>query len=79
MAEEAYTRASRSPAIADTLGWLLYQKGDIDRAEWLLAQAAKRGAKPQIRFETSSDRSDPWPVVGRVRLWECFPVDPRIW
>lgn len=39
-AERAYRAAPRSPAIADTLGWLLYQKGGaLDRAEALLGQA----------------------------------------
>jgi tetratricopeptide (TPR) repeat protein len=40
-AERAYRAAPRSPAVADTLGWLLYQKGGaLDRAGTLLAQAA---------------------------------------
>jgi tetratricopeptide (TPR) repeat protein len=40
-AERAYRAAPRSPAVADTLGWLLYQKGGaLDRAETLLSQAA---------------------------------------
>ena len=40
-AERAYRAAPRSPAIADTLGWLLYQKGGaLDRAGTLLTQAA---------------------------------------
>jgi len=40
-AERAYRAAPRSPAVADTLGWLLYQKGGaLDRAEALLSQAA---------------------------------------
>jgi tetratricopeptide (TPR) repeat protein len=40
LAERAFRSAARSPAVADTLGWLLYQKGDLERAEALLAQAA---------------------------------------
>jgi len=40
-AERAYRAAPRSPAVADTLGWLLYLKGGaLDRAEALLGQAA---------------------------------------
>ena len=40
-AERAYRAAPRSPAVADTLGWLLYQKGGaLDRAGTLLTQAA---------------------------------------
>ena len=41
LAERAHALAPRSPAIADTLGWILYQKGDLGRAESLLAQAAR--------------------------------------
>src|SRR3990172_3037654 len=40
LAERAYARAPGSSAIADTLGWILYQKGELDRAERLLGQAA---------------------------------------
>jgi Flp pilus assembly protein TadD len=40
LAERAYQRVPRVPAIVDTLGWLLFQKGDLARAEKLLAQAA---------------------------------------
>ena len=40
LAERAYQRAPGLPAVADTLGWLLYQNGELARAEKLLAQAA---------------------------------------
>jgi len=39
-AEKAYSLAPRSPAIADTLGWLLVERGDAKRGIELLAQAA---------------------------------------
>ena len=36
---------------ADTLGWLLYLKGDLTRAEKLLAQAvAAEPRNPQMRY-----------------------------
>ena len=41
LAERAFRAAPGSPAVADTLGWLLYQKGTLDRAETLLTQAVK--------------------------------------
>jgi putative PEP-CTERM system TPR-repeat lipoprotein len=39
-AEKAYAAAPNSPAIADTLGWLLVEKGDAKRGTELLAKAA---------------------------------------
>jgi tetratricopeptide (TPR) repeat protein len=39
LAEDAYRRAPTSAAIADTLGFALYRKGDLARAEKLLSQA----------------------------------------
>jgi len=51
LAEQAYRRAPRSPAIADTLGWLLYQKGDVERAEPLLVEAVRTApTDPRIRY-----------------------------
>jgi putative PEP-CTERM system TPR-repeat lipoprotein len=40
VAEKAYTLAPRNPAIADTLGWLLVERGDSKRGVEILAQAA---------------------------------------
>jgi putative PEP-CTERM system TPR-repeat lipoprotein len=39
-AEKAYAAAPNSPAIADTLGWLLVEKGDAKRGTEILAKAA---------------------------------------
>jgi putative PEP-CTERM system TPR-repeat lipoprotein len=39
-AEKAYAAAPNNPAIADTLGWLLVEKGDAKRGTELLAKAA---------------------------------------
>ena len=41
LAERAHQRAPGNAAIADTLGWVLYQRGSLERAESLLAQAAQ--------------------------------------
>lgn len=41
LAERAHQRAPKHAAIADTLGWILYQRGSLERAETLLAQAAQ--------------------------------------
>jgi Flp pilus assembly protein TadD len=51
LAEQAYRRAPASAAIADTLGFALYRKGDLNRAEKLLAQAVSRAPKNgEIRY-----------------------------
>jgi len=42
LAERAYGRAPTSPAVADTLGWVLYLKGDLERAETLILEALRR-------------------------------------
>ena len=41
LAEKAHAAAPNSAAIADTLGWALYQKGDLARAEEILTRVAK--------------------------------------
>src|SRR5262249_31012622 len=41
LAERAHRRAPRSPGVADTLGWILFQQGSLDRATQLLEQAAR--------------------------------------
>ena len=42
LAERAYGRAPTSPAVADTLGWVLYLKGDLERAEGLILEALRQ-------------------------------------
>jgi cellulose synthase operon protein C len=50
-AEAALARAPASASVADTLGWLVYQKGDLPRAQKLLAQAvAAEPRNPQMRY-----------------------------
>ncbi len=39
LAERAYGKAPNSPPVMDTLGWLNYQKGNLDRAEELVKAA----------------------------------------
>ena len=41
LAENAYDRAVESPAIKDTLGWILVRNGDIERGAKLLREAAR--------------------------------------
>ena len=51
LAERAYGAAPRSPAVADTLGWLLYKNGALERAETLLTQATGGAPdNPEIRY-----------------------------
>jgi tetratricopeptide (TPR) repeat protein len=51
LAEEAYRRVPSNAYISDTLGFALYRKGNLDRAEKLLAQAASRAPKNgEIRY-----------------------------
>jgi Flp pilus assembly protein TadD len=41
LAEKAHAAAPQSLAVADTLGWALYQKGELARAEEILTRVAK--------------------------------------
>ncbi len=51
LAEKAYAVAPNNAAVADTLGWALYQKGDLTRAEELLTRVAKaRPAAGEVRY-----------------------------
>lgn len=45
LAEQAYKNSPASPAVADTLGWLLHRTGDHSRAVPLLKQAAEANDK----------------------------------
>lgn len=48
LAERAHQRAPGHAAIADTLGWILYQRGSLERAETLLAQAAQAAPRSAL-------------------------------
>jgi tetratricopeptide (TPR) repeat protein len=51
LAEKAHAAAPNSAAVADTLGWALYQKGDLARAEELLTRVAKAApASGEVRY-----------------------------
>src|SRR5262249_10581308 len=51
LAQVAYTGAPRNPSSADTLGWILFLKGDLAGAERLLGQAqTAEPNNPQIRY-----------------------------
>ena len=51
IAERAMQVAPRSPIVADTLGWILYRKGDVDRAQKFLEQAAAGLPQdPSVRY-----------------------------
>jgi len=51
LAERAHHKRPRNGAIADTLGWILYQQRSLDRAALLLEQAAEAlPTEPQVRY-----------------------------
>lgn len=51
IAEAAFRLAPKQPQILDTLGWILVQKGDVDRGLELLRDAfARASRRPQIRY-----------------------------
>jgi tetratricopeptide (TPR) repeat protein len=51
LAEQAYRRAPTSAAVIDTLGWLLYLKDDLERAESLIEEALRRRPdNAQVRY-----------------------------
>lgn len=52
-AEKAHAAADKVPAIKDTYGWILFQNGQVDRAEGLLrdaAQAMPKSAEVQYHY-----------------------------
>jgi cytochrome c-type biogenesis protein CcmH/NrfG len=49
-AEEAHRLAPESPAVQDTLGWLLVQRGDALRGRELLAKAAGKSDSSSVRY-----------------------------
>ncbi|MBV8652487.1 MAG: PEP-CTERM system TPR-repeat protein PrsT, partial [Alphaproteobacteria bacterium] len=50
LAEQAYALAPQSPAVADTLGWILVQSGDTERGLKLLQDAATAAPQSAIRY-----------------------------
>jgi predicted Zn-dependent protease len=51
LAERAYHKRPRSGAIADTLGWILFQQRSLERASRLLEQAASAlPTQPQVHY-----------------------------
>jgi cellulose synthase operon protein C len=55
LAERAYRKRPANGAIADTLGWILYQQQSFDRAAPLLEQAARTlPGEPQVRYHLAA-------------------------
>ena len=75
LAERAHQRAPDNAAIADTLGWVLYQRGSLERAESLLAQAARAApGSASIRYHlglTYAKRGKP--AEARAALTAAIP------
>jgi len=54
-AQQAYEQAPKSPAVMDTLGWILVQQGNIERGLELLEKAAYQAPKlGDIRYHLAS-------------------------
>jgi cellulose synthase operon protein C len=49
-AEQAFRLSPKTPAVADTLGWILVQSGDKARGLGILKDAAAMGTDPEIRY-----------------------------
>ncbi len=56
MAEQAYRVDSESPEIADTLGWILLQGGEVERGFGLLRKAEKQLDKVRLPADRASIR-----------------------
>jgi tetratricopeptide (TPR) repeat protein len=51
LANRAYELVPNNPSFADTLGWILYQQGEYDKAKPLLLTAANSlAASPEVQF-----------------------------
>ena len=57
MAEKARQVSPTDPATADTLGWILYKKGDYARARALLEESAgKMSEQPEVQLHVGMVR-----------------------
>jgi Flp pilus assembly protein TadD len=55
MAEQAYKLTGDNPAIMDTLGWILVQRGETARGVELLRKAVNAAPKaPDVRFHLAA-------------------------
>ena len=81
LARKARTQAPGNPAVADTLGWALFKRGDYQPATTLLEEAAEKSREnPEVRFhsgmahymmgQTEAARSD---FQGALSLGQDFP------
>lgn len=53
-AERAHQLAPQAPTVADTLGWILVERGEIARGLELLRQAAAATPNPEIRYHLAA-------------------------
>lgn len=76
-AEKAYAAAPNSPAIADTLGWLLVEKGDAKRGTELLAKAAAAAPNAlEIRMHYAKALLKTGDKAGAKREFEAVAAAP---
>jgi putative PEP-CTERM system TPR-repeat lipoprotein len=76
-AEKAYGAAPNSPAIADTLGWLLVEKGDAKRGTEILAKAAAAAPNAlEIRMHYAKALMKTGDKAGAKRELEAVAAAP---
>ena len=79
LAEVARKEAPENPDIADTLGWILYQRGTYERALGLLKEAvAGRPENPEILFHLGlcHHKLGQFAEAGQV-LKRAIAIDPK--
>jgi len=78
-AERAKEIAPDNPAISDTLGWLLYQKGRHQLAVQYLEQAVGREATPRRKFHLGMAYCKAGDLQrGRETLQAALKMDPKL-
>ena len=78
MGERAYQQAPQSGAVADTLGWILYQQGALERATRLLEQAAgSMPNNPEVHYHLGAAYAKGGKPVEARRALERALQTPR--
>ena len=76
MAEKAYALVPESGAVADTLGWILHQRGERTRALELLEKAAELAPQmAEIRYHLAVARAEAGDDPGARAVAEQLLAD----